>query len=60
MPLASVLTQVPLSLYVPEEQIIQSLDVGPEQVVHDVEQALQLVPELKLPSGQGVPEDVVA
>lgn len=39
---------------------MQSLDVEPEQVVHDIEQGLQLVPVLKLPSGQGVPEDVVA
>ena len=38
---------------------MQSFDVGPEHVVHDGEQGLQVVPLLKLPSGQGSPVDVV-
>ena len=58
-PFPSALTQLPLNLYVPEAQIIQSFEVGPEQVVHDGEQRLQVVPSLKLPSGHTVPVDVV-
>lgn len=58
-PFPSAATQLPLSLYVLEAQIMQSFDVGPEHVVHDGEQGLQVVPLLKLPSGQGSPVDVV-
>ena len=58
-PFPSALTQLPLNVYVPGPQIIQSFDVGPEHVLHDGEQLLQVVPPLKLPSGHTVPVDVV-
>lgn len=59
-PLASALTQLPLSLYELEAQMIQSFDVAPEHVVQDGEQGLQVAPLLKLPSGHVVPVDVTA
>lgn len=57
-PFPSALTQLPLNLYDPEAQAIQSFDVGPEQVEHDGEQGVQVVPVLTLPEGHGVPVDV--
>lgn len=59
-PFASALTQLPLNLYELVGQVRQSLDVGPEHVEHDVEQAVQAVPELKLAGGHAVPLDVTA
>lgn len=59
-PLPSVPTQLPLREYFPAPQIMQSLELGPEQVLHRGEQGWQDVPSLKLPSGQTVPVEVVA
>ena len=58
-PFPSALTQLPLNLYVPVAQIMQSFDVGPEHVAHDGEQGLQLVPSLTVPTGHAFPVDVV-
>lgn len=57
-PFPSALTQLPLSLYEPEAQIIQLLDVAPEHVLQEGEQTLQVAPLLKLPSGHVVPVEV--
>ena len=54
-PLVSVATQVPLNLYFPEAQTMQSFAVEPEQVLHVASQAAQAVPFEKDPSGQTVP-----
>jgi hypothetical protein len=59
-PFPSVLTQLPLSLYCPFPQIMQSFDVSPVHVLQRGEHALQAVPSLKLPSGHTVPVEVVA
>ena len=59
-PFPSALTQLPLNLYVPVAQTRQSFDVGPEHVEHDGEQRSQLVPSLKVATGQTVPFEVVA
>lgn len=40
--------------------MIQSFEVGPEHVLQEGEQGLQVEPLLKLPSGHGVPVDVTA
>ena len=45
-------TQLPFKLTFPAPQMIQSLDVGPEQVEHKGEHTVHEVPLLKLPSGQ--------
>ena len=57
-PFPSGLMQFPLNLNVPEAQIKQSFDVGPEHVLHDGEQTLQAAPLPKVPSGHGLPADV--
>jgi hypothetical protein len=58
-PLLSVDTQVPLAfMYLPFAQMVQSLDVEPEQVWHSAAQGVQLEPLLKDPSGQTWPEVV--
>jgi len=58
-PLPSVPTQLSPSLYWPFPQMMQSFDVGPEQVLHEGEHALHAVPSENEPSGQTVPDEVV-
>jgi len=53
-----VVTQEPFNVNDPEPQMMQSLEVGPEHVLHNGEHGVQFVPLLKLPSGQTVPLDV--
>lgn len=59
-PLLSAPTQLPLNMYFPSAQIAQSFEDGPVHVRHDGEHGVHCAPLLKLPSGQIVPEDVVA
>ena len=58
-PLPSAPTQFPFKLYLPAPQTMQSLDDGPEQLWQRGEHGWHVDPELKLPSGQGVPVEVV-
>lgn len=58
-PFPFVVTQVPLNDTLPLPQITQSVLVGPVQVWHSAEQAVQFPLALKLPSGQAVPSDLV-
>jgi hypothetical protein len=57
-PFASVVTHDPFRVYLPAPQMIQSFEVPPEHVSHEGEQGVQVVPLLKLPSGQIVPVEV--
>jgi len=57
-PFASVETQDPFSVYFPAPQMMQLFEVPPEHVWHNGEQGVQVVPLLKLPSGQTVPVEV--
>lgn len=59
-PFPLALTQLPLNLYVPEAQTLQSFDVGPEHDAQDGEQGLQTEPLLKVSGGHWVPVDVTA
>ena len=59
MPLLLAVTQDPFKENCPAPQIIQSFEEGPVQVWHKGEHGEQVVPLLKLPSGQTVPPDVV-
>ena len=58
-PFPSAETQLPFSEYWPAPQMMQLLELAPLQVVQRGEQGEQVVPLLKLPSGQTVPVEVV-
>lgn len=58
-PLPSAETQLPLNMYFPAPQMMQSFEVAPVHVLQSGEHGVHDVPLLKLPSGQTVPVEVV-